>query len=80
MKTLYVTIPEWLDVLAAVERWRGNWGGFKPPTEATVSAIGEILGPDVAAWCAGGVRVEIVTDMAPYGRFGNAGVIDTAYE
>jgi hypothetical protein len=72
MKTLYVTLTEWLDVLDAVRKNLGSFGGFQSDYEATVSAIGEVFGPDVEAQCVragGGVKVEIVTELAQHARF-----------
>lgn len=76
MKTLYVTLTEWLDVLDAVRKNRGSFGGFQSDLDATVGAIGDVLGADVAAQCVGSVKVEIVTELDPYLRFfsdGSAG-------
>jgi hypothetical protein len=69
MKTLYVTIPEWMDVIESAKINRGSFGGFQSDEEATRGAIEKVLGPEVAAQCVGSVRVEIVTELAPYARF-----------
>jgi hypothetical protein len=61
MKTLYVTISEFVAIAVLIEKWQGNWGGFKSPEVATHNALEEVLGPEIAERCIWGVRLEIVT-------------------
>jgi hypothetical protein len=63
MKTLYVTVYEWIDIAEWVDRYRGAWGGGQSPEVATHKALQEVLGHEVAEKCLEGARIEIVTKL-----------------